>query len=460
MMMRLSEAARATRGRVIGEDVGFDAVSTDSRAIHAGDLFVALRGERFDGHDFAADCLQRGAVAAMGDERWAAGQAGPLLSVADTRLALGDLAAYWRAKFALPLAAVTGSNGKTTVKEMLATILRANSTEDAVLATQGNFNNDIGLPLTLFKLHAEHRYAVIEMGMNHPGEISYLTRIAKPTVALINNALPAHLEGLGSVEAVAHAKGEIFEGLAADGIAIINADDDFASLWKQLAAPRRMLTFGLEHAADVSADYRLQADGSEMTLKTPHGEIALRLPVPGVHNVRNALAASAAATAMGVPLQAIASGLQQYGGVKGRLQRKIGLNGCTVIDDTYNANPASMRAAIDVLAACPGKRVLVLGDMGELGDTAAEMHREIGRYAKVAQLDQLLLLGDLSRETAAGFGAGAQHFETPAALSEVLAKQLTTDTTVLVKGSRFMRMERVVALLLGETTEKGEKHAA
>ncbi|HSI21569.1 MAG TPA: UDP-N-acetylmuramoyl-tripeptide--D-alanyl-D-alanine ligase [Methylophilaceae bacterium] len=460
MMLRLSEAALATGGRVVGADAAFDAVSTDSRAIQAGDLFVALRGERFDGHDFAADCLQRGAAAAMVDARWQAGETGPLLVVEDTRLALGTLASYWRGKFTLPLAAITGSNGKTTVKEMLASILRANSADDAVLATQGNLNNDIGLPITLFKLHDAHRYAVIEMGMNNPGEISYLTRLAKPTVALINNALPAHLEGLGSVEAVAHAKGEIFEGLADDGTAIINIDDPFAPLWQQLAAPRKVLTFGLDHAADVSADYRLHSDSCELTLKTPQGEAAVRLPAPGVHNVRNALAAAAAAIAMDVSLSAIVSGLQQYDGVKGRLQRKAGIHGSTVIDDTYNANPASMRAAIDVLAACPGKRVLVLGDMGELGDTAAEMHREIGVYAKHAQLDRLLLLGELSKEMAAGFGAGAQHFESPEALGAELNKQLTADTTVLVKGSRFMRMERVVALLLAETTDKGSKHAA
>ena len=346
MMLRLSEAAQAVNGRVVGADVAFDAISSDSRAIQSGDLFVALRGERFDGHDFVADCLQRGAVAALVDRQWNAGAAGPLLVVEDTRLAMGTLASYWRGKFDIPVAAVTGSNGKTTVKEMLASILRENSAEDAVLATQGNLNNDIGLPLTLFKLQASHRYAVIEMGMNHPGEISYLTRLAKPSVALVNNALQAHLEGLGSVEAVAHAKGEIFEGLADDGTAIINADDKFASLWKQLAAPRKIMTFGLSAEADVSADYHLEADSSAITLKTPSGSVALRLPVPGLHNVRNAVAASAAALAIGVSLSAIVAGLQSYGGVKGRLQRKPGKQGATIIDDTYNANPASMRAAI------------------------------------------------------------------------------------------------------------------
>jgi UDP-N-acetylmuramoyl-tripeptide--D-alanyl-D-alanine ligase len=460
MMLRLSEAAQAVNGRVIGADVAFEAVSSDSRAIQPGDLFVALRGERLDGHDFVADCLQRGAAAAMVDTAWQAGAPAPLLAVEDTRIALGTLASFWRGKFDIPIAAVTGSNGKTTVKEMLAAILRANCREDAVLATQGNLNNDIGLPLTLFKLRTTHRYAVIEMGMNHPGEISYLTRLAKPTVALVNNALQAHLEGLGSVEAVAHAKGEIFEGLASDGMAIVNADDPFAPLWKQLAAPRKIMTFGLHVGADVSADYRLEDDGSAIALKTPNGTAALRLPVSGVHNVRNALAASAAALAMGAPLDAVVAGLQAYGGVKGRLQRKPGKQGATIIDDTYNANPASMRAAIDVLAACRGQRVLVLGDMGELGADAVGLHREIGAYAKAAGLDTLLVLGDLSREMAAGFGNGAQHFVTPENLAGALVQQLSADTTVLVKGSRFMRMERVVNLLLADDNDKGGKHAA
>ena len=452
MIMRLSEAALATGGRVIGTDVAFDAVSTDSRNINNGDLFVALRGERFNGHDYVADCLQHGAVAAL-VSRAAEGDV-PQLLVKDTRIALGELAAYWRSKFAMPLAAVTGSNGKTTVKEMLASILRAAAgSDDDVLATQGNLNNDIGLPLTLLKLRAGHQYGVAEMGMNHAGEIAYLTNIAKPTVALINNALPAHLEGLGSVEGVARAKGEIFQGLADDGTAIINADDDFASLWQQLAAPHRVLTFGLEHAADVSADYRLKADGSGITLKTPKGSATLNLPAPGLHNVRNALAATAAALAMGVTLDAVVSGLQQFTGAKGRLQHKDGLQGCTVIDDTYNANPASMRAAIDVLAACSGKRILVLGDMGELGGDAEKLHAEIGQYAQAAKLDALLTLGDMSRTY------GGQHFESPEALAATLQPQLTAQTTVLVKGSRFMRMERVVALLT-ETEQKESRHAA
>ena len=452
MMMRLSDVAHMTHGQLVGLDVAFDAVSTDSRNIRPGDLFIALRGERFDGHDYAVDCMGRGAVAAV-VSGLVEGVASQVL-VGDTRIALGELAAGWRNRFSIPLAAVTGSNGKTTVKEMLAAILRAAAGEDdAVLATQGNLNNDIGLPMTLLKLHAGHRYAVAEMGMNHAGEIGYLTAIARPTVALVNNALPAHLEGLGSVEGVARAKGEIFSGLAADGVAIINADDAFAPLWQQLAMPHRVVTFGLEQAAEVSAEYQLRHDATDLKLKTPQGEIVVTLPAAGLHNVRNALAATAAALAMGVLPDAVQAGLQGFSGAKGRLQRKTGQQGCVVIDDTYNANPASMRAAIDVLAACPGQRILVLGDMGELGADALQMHQAVGRYAADAGLQGLLTLGEMSR------AYGGQVFETPEALVAALQPQLNAQTTVLVKGSRFMRMERVVALL-SNTDNKENRHAA
>jgi len=457
-MMTLSLAAQAVKGRLVGADTLFSTVTTDSRKVAAGDLFVALKGERFDGHDFLAQCFEQGAVAAMVDERPAISNqlsAKPLLLVSDTRLALGDLAAAWRARFVLPLTAVTGSNGKTTVKEMLAAILLETVGVEAVLATEGNLNNDIGLPLTLLKLRPQHRYAVAEMGMNHPGEIAYLTRIAKPTVALINNAQPAHLAGMGSVEAVAQAKGEIFEGLAADGTAVINADDAFAPFWKQLAAPRNVMTFGLEHPADVSASYQLQAASSQLWLKTPQGETQVLLAIPGLHNVRNALAATAAALAMGVALPAIVQGLQQFNGVKGRLQRKAGKNGTAIIDDSYNANPASVRAAIEVLAAAAGKKILVLGDMGELGEGAGKLHEAIGIQAKQAGIEMLLTLGELSRSSAEAFGSGAQHFASPEELAAALQHELTPRTTVLVKGSRFMRMERVVALL---TDEPGEGH--
>ena len=459
-MMQLSEAAMATYGTLNGQDVRFAGISTDSRTIASGQLFVALRGEHFDGHAYARQCLEKGAAAVMLDEQGTTQGLAPALVVADTRLALGKLAAHWRSKFAIPLAAITGSNGKTTVKEMLASILRrAAGGGDSVLSTQGNLNNDIGLPLTIFRLNATHRYAVIEMGMNHEGEISYLTRIARPTVALVNNATAAHLGGLGSIEAVARAKGEIFEGLAEDGTAVINADDTFAAFWHQLAAPRKVLTFGLRNAADVSADYVLANDSSTLKLRTPQGEIKCILPVAGLHNVYNALAATAAALGMGVGLTVIAQGLAAFGGVKGRLQQKPGFNGALVIDDTYNANPASMKAAIDVLAARSGRRLLVLGDMGELGEDAASMHAEIGRYAKQAGINALYTLGELSQGMAAAFGAESHHYDTPEMLAAELKSEMDKSVTVLVKGSRFMRMERVVNLI-GAEQKEGDHNAA
>jgi UDP-N-acetylmuramoyl-tripeptide--D-alanyl-D-alanine ligase len=454
-MMLLSEAACATHGALRGGDVRFTAVTSDSRRVAPGDLFVALKGPRFDGHDFVAQSRERGAVAAMVAAAWADGGPKvdvPLIVVEDTRLGLGALAAHWRGKFAIPLAAITGSNGKTTVKEMLATILRATCGEAAVLATEGNLNNDIGLPLTLLRLRDTHRCVVTEMGMNHPGEIAYLTRIAQPTVALINNAQAAHLEGLGSVEAVARAKGEIFQGLSAQGTAVINADDAYAAFWKRLAAAHRILTFGLERDADVSASYVLAPQGSDLRLNTPAGSIAVHLEVPGKHNVRNALAAVAAALAMQVPLAAIAAGLEGFRGVGGRLQRRSGCCGSTVIDDTYNANPDSMRAAIDVLAGLSGKRVLVMGDMGELGKEAAARHQEIGKVAKAAGIDMLYGLGEMSRCAVEAFGEGARHFDGVDALVAALLPTLDEKTVVLVKGSRFMRMERVVELLQKEET--------
>lgn len=445
-MMCLSEAANATQGRVVGQDVLFSSVGTDSRSLSQGQLFVALKGEHFDGHAYVQQSLSQGALAAM----VSVDQPGlsPALLVKDTRLSLGELAAYWRRKFTMPLAAITGSNGKTTVKEMLASILRvAIGDGNAILATQGNLNNDIGLPLTLLKLRQQHRYAVVEMGMNHTGEISYLTTISRPTVALINNATLAHLGGLGSVEAIAKAKGEIFEGLAADGVAVINADDAFAPLWKKLAAPHQIMTFGLDNAADVSAVYQLQADSSDVQMQTLSGTAEFHLPVSGLHNVRNALAAATAALAMQIPLAAIAKGLAGFGGVKGRLQQRAGVNGALVIDDTYNANPASMKAAIDVLAARSDEKLLVLGDMGELGADAAKMHAEIGRYSKAAGIKALYALGDLSRETVKAFGKDAQHYASPEALAHDLAQSMKTGVTVLVKGSRFMQMERVAELI-------------
>jgi UDP-N-acetylmuramoyl-tripeptide--D-alanyl-D-alanine ligase len=450
-MMQLSQAAAALQARQSGADVRFSAVSTDTRTIQPGDLFIALKGENFDGSKFVADALKAGAVAAVvnATSREQLAQIlnpeSSILYVEDTRIALGQLAAYWRKQFDIPLLAITGSNGKTTVKEMLAAILReATGSEDSVLATKGNFNNDIGMPLTLLKLRATHRYAVIEMGMNHPNEIDYLTRIACPDVALVNNATGAHLQGLGSVEGVARAKGEIFAGLKSDGTAVINADDVHAALWRNLAGQHRLLDFALEHSAAVRGAWSVQGYGGALQARTPAGELKLVLQVPGEHNARNALAAATAALAVQVPLTTIVKALEDFGGVAGRLQRKQALHGAILIDDTYNANPASMHAALEVLAQAQGKRIFVLGDMGELGDDAAQFHREIGIAARELGIERLCALGTLSAEAVREFGAGAQHFADIDALHAALEKELDVQTTVLVKGSRFMKMERVV----------------
>ena len=442
-MMLLTEAARALNAEAAGADVEFTSVSTDTRTIRPGALFIALRGERFDGHDFVAQALAAGAAAAMVDRKFEGG--GTLLRVEDTRLGLGRLAAYWRGKFDIPLVAVTGSNGKTTVKEMIASILRTVcGADDQVLATEGNLNNDIGVPQMLLRLTPRHRYAVIEMGMNHFGEIDYLSRMAVPDVALVNNAQAAHLAGLGSVEGVARAKGEIYGGLKADGTAVINADDAYASLWRDLAAGKNLLEFGLDHPAAVTGSYQLLPDGAELDIVVPQGELHTRLHAAGVHNVRNALAASAVASALNVPCASIGQGLARFAPVKGRLQHKRALHGATLIDDTYNANPASMRAAIDVLAPLHGKKVLVLGDMGELGEDAWKLHGEIGAYARERGIDVLFCLGDNARNMAAQFGPNAWHFERIQELLADLENQLAPDVTVLIKGSRFMEMERVV----------------
>ena len=443
-MMRLSEAARAIPAEMRGEDRAFGAVSTDTRTLGPQALFVALKGERYDGHDFLAQAAEKDIAGALVQSTEKLPAKLPALVVDDTRLALGRLSKYWRGKFSMPLVALTGSNGKTTVKEMLASILRAASADDAVLATRGNLNNDIGVPLTLFELRSSHHYAVVEMGMNHAGEIRYLARLATPDVALVNNAGPAHIEFFDSVEAIARAKGEIFEGLKPGGTAVINADDRHAGIWRDLAGGRRIVNFGIERPAEVSATYRLRWLESEIVVRTPLGEAQAVLKAPGLHNVRNALAASAAAVALQVPAPAIARGLERYSGIKGRLQKKAGLNGATLIDDTYNANPESARAAIAVLAQAPGEKLLVLGDMGELGSGAAEMHAEIGRYARQQGITRMLALGEHSAHAVRAFGAGARHFVRIEDLLAEAGNALSPGVTALIKGSRYMQMERVV----------------
>ncbi len=442
--MRLYEAAAAIGATAIGADTEFDRVQTDTRSLTPGCLYVALKGARHDGHDFVGQAIEKGAVSVMVARDRVSCLDQPALLVEDTRLALGRLAAWHRTRMPARILAVTGSNGKTTVKEMTASILRAHVGEAAVLATEGNLNNDIGVPLTLLRLTPQHRYGVIEIGMNHPGEIAYLTRLARPDAALINNAQRAHLEGLGSVEAVARAKGEIYEGLGEQGVALVNLDDPHAPLWLELNRGRRVLRFGLSEQAEVRAEYRFEADATRLTLHTPMGRIETRLAVPGLHNVRNAAAAAALAVALEIPAQAIGQGLAAYQGVKGRLQIHPCILGARLIDDTYNANPDSVGAAIEVLAAVPGRRILVLGDMGELGPEAAELHREIGRKAKAAGIDRLFALGSQSIHAVQGFGPGAMHFEHIEQLLAEVENALGPEVTVLVKGSRFMQMERVV----------------
>lgn len=453
-MMSVQEAARAVKGEWSGENAYFTGVSTDSRTVGRGDLFIALIGDKFDGHNFIAEVKAKGAAAAMVCHEFPAKvpeAAIPLIRVKNTRLGLGQLAAYWRGQFNIPLVAVTGSNGKTTVKEMIACILRhaAGTTAqaggpDKVLATEGNLNNDIGVPLMLLRMRERHCYAVIEMGMNHAGEISYLTRLTKPDVALITNAGMAHIEDLASLEAVACAKGEIFEGLHSRGTAVINADDSHAPLWRKLAGNRSIVEFGFEGTPDVSARYRLDFFSARMTLVLPDGVQDVVLQVPGEHNVRNALAAAAASVAMGVRLNAITSGLSEFNGVKGRMQKKRGLHGATVIDDSYNANPESVRAALSVLAKAGGKKILILGDMGELGHSARAFHERIGVETRGAGVDKLFTLGELSAYTTASFGPGARHFERMEELLPAVQELLAPDVTLLIKGSRFMKMEQVV----------------
>jgi len=455
-MMHIQEAASAINARWQGSDVLFTGVSTDSRTLSQGDLFVALSGERFDGHRFIDVAQKQGAVAAMVKQEFdgtALATEFPLMRVSDTQLGLGQLAAYWRNRFTLPLVAITGSNGKTTVKEMLAAILRkaagermsgAEGSSQRVLATLGNLNNEIGMPLMLLRLREFHQYGVIEMGMNHAGEIDYLSRLAKPDVAVITNASTAHIAGLGSVEAIAQAKGEIFSGLNECGTAIINADDSYAPLWRELAGQRKIITFGFDKQSTITAEFETDVCGSSVRLHLPDGTQHVKLAVPGVHNVRNGLAAAAAAVALDVDGETIAVGLAAFEGVKGRLQIKHGLNQSVVIDDCYNANPESVRAALSVLAEAEGTRILVLGDMGELGAASVDLHRAIGEAARQFKVDKLLTLGKLSKYASDAYGQGARHFEDLEAMLETLMNSLGAGVTVLIKGSRFMQMERVV----------------
>lgn len=443
-MMSLSQAAAVLGARTSGADTRFSGVSTDTRALRAGDLFVALRGERFDGHGFLGNAAAAKAAAAVVDRKYSGEYPLPVVIVDDTRRALGDLARHWRARFGPALIAVAGSNGKTTVKEMLASILRAHAGDAAVLATVGNLNNDIGVPLTLLRMRHAHRWCAIELGMNHKGEIAYLAQMARPSVALVNNAQREHLEFMGSVEEVAAENAAVYEALAEDGVAIVNADDAHAGFFRGRAAPRRVVDFGLDQPAAVSGGCRLKPLESEISIRTPAGEASATLAIPGLHNVRNALAAAACGFAAGIAPATIGAGLSAFRPYNGRLQVKQARDGATLIDDSYNANPDSVRAAIDVLASCAGPTVLVLGDMGEVGNQGEEFHREVGAYARAKGVSSLLALGESTRHAVAAFGAGGRHFEK----LEELTSQVS-GRSILVKGSRFMKMERVVAALTG-----------
>ena len=443
-MMSLQAAAAVVAGRASGGDPTFTGVSTDTRTVRPGDLFVALRGERFDGHAFLEQAKKGGAVAAMVDPGYRAAPPMPVVLVDDTRLGLGALGRGWRQRFSPALIAVVGSNGKTTVKEMLAAILRSHAGEPAVLATTGNLNTDIGVPLTLLRLKAEHRYGAIELGMNHKGEIAYLAELARPSVALVNNAQREHLEFMNSVAEVAAENASVYAALPADGVAVVNADDGHADFFRRTAGKRRVVDFGIEKKALVSGGYALKALQSEIEIRTPGGAAQATLAIPGLHNVRNALAAAACAHAVGIPERTIAQGLSAFRPYTGRLQVKSAKSGATVIDDTYNANPDSVRAAIDVLAACPAPTALILGDMGEVGDHGVEFHREVGAYARAKSISQLCVLGEATRHTVAAFGEGGQHFDSIEALVAAVKGK-----SILVKGSRFMKMERIVTALTG-----------
>ena len=446
--LRLSAIAAPLSGRLLGADAAFASVCTDSRTLQPGQLFVALVGPNFDGHAYLADVAAKGAAGAL-VSRPVADVALAQLLVDDTRLALGRLGALNRQAYRGPLAAVTGSSGKTTIKEMLASILRA-GLRGPVLATRGNLNNELGVPLTLLQLAREHVGAVIELGANHVGEIAYTVRLAKPQVAIISNAGNAHVGEFGGPEKIVEAKGEILDGLPADGVAVLNRDDTAFSTWQARAGARRVLSFALHdaqadfHAGDLQRDAR---GCPAFTLHGPFAPVSIQLNLLGAHNVANALAAAAAAHALGVAPQAIRQGLEDLQPMPGRAAARLTDSGLRIIDDSYNANPLSMCAAVDILAGFSGRTVLVLGDMGELGEWAEQGHREVGAYA-VGKVDSLYAVGPLMAHAVAAFGVGAKHFADQAGLIDALRHEQGT-TTILIKGSRSSAMERVVAALCG-----------
>ncbi len=423
-------------------------ISIDSRTLQPGNLFIAITGAHMDGHDYIEEAKAKGASAALVTHP--VHTTLPQLQVTDTTAALGLLGAAWRHQFNLPVIAITGSNGKTTLKNMVAAIMRAacHGDESRVLATQGTLNNHWGLPLTLARLNRQHQYAAIEMGMNHFGEIEYLSKLTRPQVAIITNASAAHLEGVGDIAGVARAKGEIFSGLAKDGIAVLNRDDTYYTYWRDIVGTRPCMTFGLHPDADIRATVNSITQQQHITIHTPTGDIDVKLPLLGTHNVLNALAATAAALAINIGLIAIKDGLESIQPAPGRLQVHLLKNGVNIIDDTYNANPFSLAAAIKTLTGFEGKKILVLGDMKELGNEEKSLHKDAGISIRQAGIDYLFTFGELSANAACAFGEGAYHFSEQEKLVNALKPFLYNTTTILVKGSRSMHMEKVVAGLI------------
>ncbi len=443
MTAMLSTAARSMQGTLHGEDRAYAGVSTDTRTAESGQLFFALSGPNFDGADFVGAASKRGAAGAV--VHTLVNEDIAQITVDDTKLALGRLGRSWRNQHDATVVGITGSNGKTTLKELIAACLAAKA---PTLATQGNLNNDIGMPLMLLRLDDTHRYAVLEMGANHIGEIAYLTSVAQPDVVVITNAAAAHLEGFGSIDGVARGKGEILQGETRPGHAVLNADDKYFGYWHSLVKDVNVVSFGLSGDADVFGDAIVVEDGTtQFQLHILDNVVTVSLALSGVHNVRNACAAAAVATALGVPIQDIARALESVEPVSGRLQPLVAMNGATLYDDSYNANPLSVVAAGEFLASLPGESWFVLGDMKELGADEARLHSEVGEELKSAGIDRLYATGDLCRNTAEGFGEGATWFETTDALSAEVASGLSGGVNVLVKGSRSMRMERVVDAL-------------
>lgn len=453
MIMQLSELSEVVGGFKQGMDFPFSSVSTDTRNLKFGDLFIALEGEHFDGNKFVSKARENGAVGAL-VSKFVTDEL-PLVVVEDTKMALGNLARCWRQKLDPLLVGVTGSNGKTTTKELIATTLATNG---SVLYTQGNLNNDIGVPLTLLRLTEEHNFAVVEMGANHLGEIAYISQIAAPDIAVITNAGPAHLEGFGTVEGVAKAKGEIIESLSEHGTIILNADDRFIGFWKKMAGRRRIISFGFSSKADVrtelsSIETLPGGFGNRFLLEYAGQQTPLHLHLPGRHNISNSLAATAVSIAAGLSLDQVTAGLSSVAPVSGRLQKVRGIAGSTIINDSYNANPSSFQAALEVLIGCPGKHWLILGAFAELGNYSAQFHEKLGQQARAAGIERVFAIGPETQKTIKTFGKGGQHFERQADLIKAVKNYIDNDVIVLIKGSRNQRMDQVVDALAEQISE-------